>query len=645
MTKIKITFFAAFFFSSFFSHAQSGSPEPYGTIPSARQLKWHETEMYCLIHFTPTTFQNKEWGYGDAAPTLFNPTKFDASQIVAAAKAGGFKGVIVVAKHHDGFALWPTHTSSYNISRSPWKNGKGDMVKEFMQAARHLGLKFGIYCSPWDRNNVTYGTPAYLKVYRDQLKELYSNYGPLFMSWHDGANGGDGYYDGKKETRKVDQSGYYDWLKTWEMTRKMQPDANIFSDIGPDIRWVGNEKGIAPETSWSSITLKGKDEKLPMPGFLDDANLGSGTRDGKQWIPFEGDVSLRPGWFYHPEEDDETKTAAQLFHIYCNSVGRGGSFDLGLSPTKEGLLHQNDVKSLLAFGKLLKQVFALNLAKQAKIEVSNLRGGASVLYSPAKLTDNDRYSYWATDDDVHDATATLTYKKPIRFNLIRLRENIKLGQRLDSVIIETFKDNHWQPSAKATSIGANRIIQLEQPEVSSKIRIHVYAPVCIALSEIGLFLNEDTDVANSKSVTVGDELEKLKNHSLPHKKNTEIGEDKSFHREYPNSEWKAYTKDNTNLELDFGAELTFSSLSYLPKQGKTASGLVAQYEIAMSSDGKTWTKIAEGEFANIKANPILQRISLTTETRARYLRLTAIRQAATGSEKSGFMLEEIAVYK
>ena len=322
------------------AYAQTDAPQPYGAIPTERQLKWHETEMYCLIHFTPTTFQNKEWGYGDAAPSLFNPSKFSAKQIVTAAKSGGFKGIVFVTKHHDGFALWPTKTAAYNISESPWKDGKGDLVREFQQAAQQSDMKFGIYCSPWDRNNPNYGTPAYLTIYRNQLKELYSNYGELFMSWHDGANGGDGYYGGKNEKRKVDQSSYYNWMNTWEITRKLQPNASIFSDIGLDVRWVGNEKGISPETSWSTITIKGNDDKPAMPGFMDDANLGSGTRGGKQWIPFEGDVSLRPGWFYHTEQDGQIKTVAELFNIYCKSVGHGGALDLGLSPTTEGYYTQ-----------------------------------------------------------------------------------------------------------------------------------------------------------------------------------------------------------------------------------------------------------------------------------------------------------------
>lgn len=638
--KSKLLVISSLLFSTV-SYAQNRSvyPAPYGALPTTAQLKWQETEMYCIIHFTPTTFQNKEWGYGDADPAIFNPSGFDARQIVAAAKSGGFKGIVYVAKHHDGFALWPTKTSAYNISESPWKNGKGDMVREFQLAARQEGLKFGIYCSPWDRNNTNYGTPQYLTVYRNQLKELYTNYGDLFMSWHDGANGGDGNYGGKKEKRKVDQSVYYDWMNTWSVTRKLQPGAAIFSDIGPDVRWVGNEKGIAPETSWSTITLKGINGKPAMPGFLDDANLGSGTRGGNTWIPFEGDVALRPGWFYHPEQDGQLKTTEQLFHIYCNSVGHGGALDLGLSPTTQGVLHPNDVAALAAFGKFLKDAFKTDLAREAKISLSNIRGGAADLFGAGKLTDDDRYSYWATDDAVHQATATLDFKTPVKFSLIRLRENIKLGQRIDSVKIEMLKEGRWTSLSTVTSIGANRIVRLPAAETAAKVRIHIYAPVSIALSEIGLFLE-------------------------PEMKNTM---DLKVEAAYPRTSWKAAAdgagdtdagkaidgKESTSLifkaggalTIDFGSSLSFSAVGYLPAQDGISAGAIEKYTLLASADGQNWENIAEGELANIKANPILQRIALQRTVQGRYLKLVS-RQAVPGKDGSlTARAAEITVYR
>ncbi|WP_158797959.1 alpha-L-fucosidase [Pedobacter sp. L105] len=629
---------SSLFFSAF-SNAQTTAPKPYGALPTARQLKWQETEMYCIIHFTPTTFQNKEWGYGDADPSIFNPTKFSALQIVSAAKAGGFKGIVYVAKHHDGFALWPTKTTTYNISKSPWKNGKGDMVREFQQAAKQEGMKFGIYCSPWDRHNPHYGTPAYLVDYRNQITELYSNYGDLFMSWHDGANGGDGYYGGTNEKRKVDQSTYYDWMNTWAITRKLQPNASIFSDIGLDVRWVGNEKGLAPETSWSTITFNEKNGKPAMPGFMDDSNLGSGTRNGKQWIPFEGDVALRPGWFYHPEQDEQLKSVEDLFNIYVHTVGRGGALDLGLSPTKEGILFPDDVERLAEFGNFLKQVFAYNLAKDATITLSNVRGKSQKAFGAAKLTDASRYSYWATDDKVHQATAELTFKKPVRFTIIQLRENIKLGERIDSVNVDVFKKGQWINLAKATSIGANRIIRLENSESAAKVRIHVYAPVAIALSEIGLYMEP-----------------KIKTESAKKDKNS-----------YKSSGWKvlnpaaeitnpAYALDDNEataaqlmsgnaIDIDFGKVLTFAAVGYLPAQDGSSAGAIEKYEVLSSNDGVKWDKIAEGEFSNIKANPILQRIGLTQPVTARYLRLLS-KQAVAGKDgQPQVRIAELSVYK
>jgi alpha-L-fucosidase len=614
--KKHILFVTALLFFTAASFSQTAAPAPYGALPSARQLKWQETEMYCIIHFTPTTFQNKEWGYGDADPSIFNPSKFNADQIVAAAKSGGFKGIVYVAKHHDGFALWPTKTSKYNISESPWKNGKGDMVKEFQMAANKQGIKFGIYCSPWDRSNTSYGTPEYINVYRQQITELYSNYGDLFMSWHDGANGGDGFYGGKNEKRKVDQSSYYDWMNTWAITRKLQPNAAIFSDIGLDVRWVGNEKGLAPETSWSTIDIKGKEGKAPMPGFMDDHNLGSGTRNGKQWIPFEGDVALRPGWFYHPEQDNQLKSTSQLFNIYCSSVGRGGALDLGLSPTTEGILHPNDIAALAQFGKYLKEVFAVNLAKQAVISVSNTRGKQQKEFGSANLTDADRYSYWATDNHVHQASVTLTFKQPVNFSIIQLRENIKLGQRVDSVETEAFKDNKWVKLATATSIGANRIIRLPNEERAAKIRIHVYAPVSIALSEIGIYLEPKL-----KTVIV------------------EKGDNR-----YDKNSWKA-VNDNNSITIDLGNTVSFSALSYLPDQKKSSAGAIEKYELLISIDGTSWTSVSSGEFANIKANPILQRIVLPHTNTARYLKLVS-KQAVPGNNgKVQLNAAQIEIYK
>jgi len=464
-------------------------PKPYGVIPSERQLAWQEREMYVIMHFTPTTFQNKEWGFGDADPAIFNPSNFNAKNIVAAVKAGGFKGITVVAKHHDGFALWPTHSTEYNITKSPFRNGKGDLVKEMQEATTQAGLGFGIYCSPWDRNNANYSKPAYInEVYYKQLEELYSNYGQLHTVFYDGANGGDGYYGGAKEKRSIDASTYYNYEKIWTIVRKMQPNASIFSDIGPDIRWVGNESGFAAETSWSTLTpISPVKDKKPSPGFVVEKDLPTGTRNGTFWTPAECDVPLRPGWFYHPEQDGKTKTPAQLLDIYYNSVGRSASLDLGIAPMPSGELHPDDIKSLREFGNILKQTFSLNLATGAKIKASNVRG-KNAKYAPDNLVDEDRYSYYATDDSVTNADLVFELKNKSRFNVIRLRENIKLGQRIEAVTVDAWIDNSWKQIGQATSIGGNRLIRLNKYFESDKVRLRILkSPVCIALSDFGLF--------------------------------------------------------------------------------------------------------------------------------------------------------------
>jgi alpha-L-fucosidase len=475
------------------SAQQSLYPKPYGALPTTQQLHWHEMETYVLVHFTPTTFENKEWGYGDADPEIFNPSNFNAQQIVDAAKAGGFKGLILVAKHHDGFTLWPTKTTSYNISKSPWNAGKGDMVKEFELAARKAGLKYGVYCSPWDRNFPQYGSHEYVKAYREQLKELYTNYGDLFITWFDGANGGDGYYGGAKEKREIDRTSYYGWDTTLQLVHKLQPGAVVFSDIG-DVRWVGNEKGHAAETSWATFTPEPLDgKKLAVPGEVKYWKSPEGTRNGAYWKPAECDVPLRPGWFYHPEQDNKVKTPSQLFDLYFKSVGRGASLDLGLSPDTRGLLHDNDVVSLKAFGKILEQTFANNLAKTAAVTATNVRAKNQKLFSPKKLIDGDRYSYWATDDAVTNAAVTLEWKQPVTFNIVRLRENIKLGQRIEKIAVDAFQNTQWQKIAEATSIGANRLIRLPNFITAKKIRIRVVqSPVSIALSDVGIFKEPET---------------------------------------------------------------------------------------------------------------------------------------------------------
>lgn len=618
------------------------APAPHGPTPTEAQLNWHELELYCLIHFTPTTFQNKEWGFGDAPADLFNPPRFDANQIAEAARSAGFNGLISVAKHHDGYCLWPTKTTDYNISRSAWRKGAGDMVKEFELAARKHGMQFGIYVSAWDRNHPDYGNEKYAEAYREQLRELYTGYGELFTSWHDGANGGDGYYGGANETRRIDRSTYYEWEeKTWPLTRELQPTAVIFSDIGPGMRWVGNERGIAPETSWATLTPIGPDGGKAAPGHVDERFLGSGQRDGKFWIPAECDVPHRPGWFYHPEQNHQVKTPDQLFDLYLKSVGRGAAFNLGLAPNTDGLLHANDVASLKGFGEKLTGTFSNNLATGATFEASNVRHNHERYFGPDNLLDDDRYSYWATDDEVISPELVVDLERETTFDLIRLRENIKLGQRLDSIWVDVWEADGWEPLAKATSIGSSRIIPTGQPVTAQRLRLRLFAPVAVALSDFGLF--KETEVAYTTQTAQQQRIDR----SLWTILESEFqgGEPGLAIDGKPETFWltdeAALPK---RISVDMGRQTPLNGFGYLPRQDQRSPGLISRYAIESSSDGAHWETLAKGEFSNIVANPILQQVLFDRPVVARYVRLTVEAVANAIDSRSVVSIAEFEVY-
>jgi alpha-L-fucosidase len=455
-------------------------------LPSPRQLRWHELETYSFLHFTVNTFTDREWGNGDEDPAIFNPVEFDAETIVGALKAGGMKGVILTCKHHDGFCLWPTRTTDHCVRKSPWRGGRGDIVREISDAARRQGLKFGVYVSPWDRNNPEYGRPGYIQTYRDQLRELLTGYGPIFEVWHDGANGGTGYYGGANEKRTIDKTSYYGWPTTWEMIRKLQPEAVIFSDVGPDIRWVGNEKGFANETNWATYDPVGTDGGSASPGDVRAKDSGTGTRNGSHWLPAECDVSIRPGWFWHPKENERVKTVAQLMDLYYLSVGRGASFLLNVPPDRRGLLGENDVASLRAFGDRLRATFGTNLASGARITASNVRGKSNA-YRAENLLDGDRATYWATDDAVKSADVLVEFRQPVPFNVVRLREEIRLGQRVDRFVIEVWKEGAWQEFGQGTSVGPCRLIKAKETVSASRLRMRIAgSSACPAISELAV---------------------------------------------------------------------------------------------------------------------------------------------------------------
>ncbi len=442
-------------------------PNPIGPLPSPAQLAWHNMEMNAFVHFTTNTFTNKEWGFGDEPPEVFNPTSFDAGQWVRVFAETGFRGVILTCKHHDGFCLWPSQFTEHSVKSSPWQEGNGDVVKAVAEACRKYGLKFGVYVSPWDRNHKDYGTPAYLHYYRNQLKELFTQYGPLFEMWFDGANGGDGYYGGAREKRSISGSSYYDWPATLDMVQKMEPNIIFFSDAGPGVRWVGNERGIAGETNWCAITpdtlYAGK------PGI--QSILNTGSEQGTHWIPAEVDVSIRPGWFYHASEDSLVKSPEQLFEIYLTSVGRGSTLLLNVPPDRRGLIHEKDVASLLGFRKLLNEAFRLDQGKEAIATANTVRGNSS-RYRASHLTDGDPSTYWATDDNVISSRVELEWKEERKISYIMLQEYIQLGQRVRKFSIDAWDKTTWKEVAAGTTIGYKRILRVNTLR-TNKIRITI----------------------------------------------------------------------------------------------------------------------------------------------------------------------------
>ena len=454
---------------------------PNKVVPSQKQLDYQSLEVVGFIHFNMNTFTDKEWGYGDESPTLFDPKKLDTEQWVKAAKDGGFKELILTAKHHDGFCLWPSAYTEHSIKNSPYKNGKGDIVKEFVEACAKYGIRAGLYLSPWDRNHAGYGTPAYLTYYKNQLKELMTNYGKISEVWFDGANGGDGYYGGAKETRKIDKKAYYPWEEIREIVYKLQPGASIFSDAGPDIHWIGNERGIAGETCWSML-----DRSKVAVGDADSDYLNTGDFFGTSWVIGQCDVSIRKGWFFHTTDDETVKTPSQLVDLYYRSVGRNAVFLLNLPPNRDGLFAEKDVASLKKFKEILDKTFSINMVAGAKV-TANSQFAKDAKFSSDNLTDYDANSYWAAAADKRQASLEMAIDSTKKFDRILLQEPIKFGQRICSFDIQILKPGGWQTIASGTSIGYKRLLRIT-PISGSKLRINIRdASNTPALSNCGVF--------------------------------------------------------------------------------------------------------------------------------------------------------------
>ena len=399
----------------------SSSPPPRRPVPSPAQLAWQRDELALFLHFGVNTFTDREWGDGTEDPAIFAPSQLDARQWARAARNAGFRAMILTAKHHDGFCLWPTKTTDHSVAKSPWRDGKGDVVREFVSACRAEGLKAGVYLSPWDRHEPSYGdSPRYNALYRKQLTELLTRYGPIHEVWFDGANG-----EGPNGRRQV-----YDWPRVWAVVRRLQPNAVMFSDAGPDVRWIGNEKGVASETNWSTVNPA----VVPYPGATGDAvqaMLEHGDPNGSVWRPGETDVSIRPGWFYHPAEDEKVRDEDNLVELYFTSVGRNSKLLLNVPPTKAGLLHERDVANLAAMRERLTALFAADVTA-------------------------GRRAVWRRTG-ARSAVLDVDLGRPVEVSIADMREDIAHGQLVARYSLSGSDGGAWQTLSSGTTIGYRKL--------------------------------------------------------------------------------------------------------------------------------------------------------------------------------------------
>ena len=575
------------------SCASVEAPAPIGPLPSEHQVNWHKMEKYAFVHFGLNTFADKEWGYGDTPAATFNPSKLDCEQWARVAKEAGMQGIIITAKHHDGFCLWPTELTEYCIRNTPYKDGKGDIVGELKAACEKYGLKFGLYLSPWDRNVATYGTPEYVEYYHKQIEELTTRYGSLFEFWLDGANGGDGYYGGANETRSIDRRTYYNFPEIFAHILKNQPQAIIFSDGGPGCRWVGNENGVASATNWAF--LRG-DEVYP--GYPEYRTLQYGHADGTHWIPAECDVSIRPGWFFHDTENDKVKSVERLVDLYYRSVGHNASFLLNFPVDREGLIHPTDSANAVDAHKRVMAELSNNILAGIEGKVSNTRGGS---FNAKAITDGDYDTYWATADDVTSATVEFALPEMQKVNRMMLQEYIPLGQRVQEFLVEYRSGDQWTPisiNEETTTIGYKRLLRFATVETDG-LRITIKnSRACPCINNIEAFYSGSDDDF--------------------------VVEDNT--NDFPSIDF-TLTSETDRFVLDLGRECTVNVLHYLPTDD--GKGTITNYELYAGASADNVKLITSGEFSNIKNNPIAQAIRFAP-TKAQVLVLKATRTVNEG---------------
>jgi alpha-L-fucosidase len=444
--------------------------------PSERQINWQEMEFTCFIHFGMNTFTGREWGVKNEDPVNFNPSQLDAGQWVRMAKMAGARLLIMVTKHHDGFCLWPSAYTDYSVKRSPWRNGKGDVIAEVAAACKKYGMKLGIYLSPWDISSPLYGTEEYNEHFINQLRELLSNYGEIAEVWFDGACG-----EGSNGKKQV-----YDWIGYYSVVHELQPDA-VIAIMGPDVRWVGTESGYGRETEWSVVPVSRdlvyKEAMNPMESFsnglfspigdLMESDLGSRKKlkdaGALLWYPSEVDVSIRPGWFFHESEDTLVKSPEKLVDIYFSSVGRNSVLLLNLPPDQRGLIHENDVKSLEGMRKILDSTFSVNLAKNAIIKKAVPKNPSS---DPLTVLDDDNMTFWTTESGQTTGILEIDLEGEKTFDCVMLQENFRNGQRVEGFAIEAWINNKWVEISSGTTIGYKRLLRFGLTK-TGKVRLNI----------------------------------------------------------------------------------------------------------------------------------------------------------------------------
>ena len=466
MKKFYILIYAVFFINHL-TFAQSPTP-----VPTKQQLVWHDMEFYLFTHFGPNTFTDKEWGEGTEKEEIFNPTNLNCMQWCKVAKAAGAKGIIITAKHHDGFCLWPSKFSTHTVRESKWKNGKGDVLKELAAACKAYGLKFGVYLSPWDRNHPDYGTPKYNDVFVKMMTEIFTNYGPIWELWWDGANG-----EGPNGKKQI-----YDWHRFKKTVKKLSPNTVIFSDIGPQIRWVGNEKGIAGTTNYNTLDTAGFNAGIGAPPV---DTLNAGNINGKVWVPAECDVSIRPGWFYHKEEDDKVKSPEELFSLYLKSVGRGATMLLNVPPDRTGRIHENDAAALVGFKKLRTESFKNNLCKNADASIVS-----GVNIKKANFINDNNSNTFITIENIEKDKIKIHFKNPVQLNCVVLKEFIKDGQSAQKFSLEIISKDNLETFTHST-IGHKRIITFAEREATDIFISFLESKQAVEISEVGAYLIDE----------------------------------------------------------------------------------------------------------------------------------------------------------